>query len=322
MKLGIIGTGRVAQVHAEAFRQIEPDLIGGAWNRTYSKAQEFCGVNGGQAYESLDDLLGASDIDAVVITSSTPTHFDIAKSALQAGKHVLLEKPVCETPEQIATLAKIAEEAGRICMPSHNYLYSEDVRRLRYHAHSGNLGHILNFWVMFNNAHPPHYGMTDTYMMRELFVHHIYVLLSVMGRPKSVSVTGSNTHFEDPSAIDQMGIAAMYEGGQIANLWGSFATDDHSRESWSYLVKVMGTEGTGVATWDKIKYGVPTEPLWDDGGYWDSFLHVDKYFVDECLARGKAPLSTLADARDAALIFDAAVLSLNERRHVDVKYPD
>lgn len=322
MKLGIIGTGRIAQTHAEALRQIAPGLIGGAWNRTQSKAQSFCEEFGGTAFETLDEMLGDADIDAVVVLSSTPTHFEYAKAALQAGKHVLLEKPVCETSEQITELAAVARASGKICMPSHNYVYAEDLRRLHHHTQSGHLGNVLNFWVMFNNAHPPHYGMTGTYMIRELFVHHIYVSLYMMGRPESVSAVGTNCHFDHPTAIDQMNITATYANGKIANLWGSFAAEDLAREPWSYVVKVMGSKGTGIATWDKIKYAEQPEPLWDDGGYWDSFLHVERYFVEECVGKGKQPLSTLEDARDAAVIFEAAMRSMTERRQIDLAFSD
>lgn len=322
MKLGIIGTGRVAQIHAEALRQISQDMIGGAWNRTFQGANDYCEKFGGKAFQSLDDLLGSADIDAVVILSNTPTHFEFARAALKAGKHVLLEKPVCETADQIRELIAIARDSGKVCMPSHNYLYAEDLRRLHHHTQAGHLGDVLNFWVMFSNFHPSHYGMTGTYMMRELFVHHIYVTLCLMGRPRTVSAAGTNRHFDDPTAIDQMMITATYEDGRIANLWGSFAAEDLAREPWSYLVKVMGSKGTGVATWDKIKYREQTEPLWDDGGYWDSFLHVDRYFVEECLGKGAAPLSTLEDALDAATVFEAAVRSLSEKCQVDVVYED
>lgn len=303
MKLGIVGTGKVAKAHAKAIKQISPNLIGGAWNRTAATAQEFCKEHGGQAFDTLEQLVGADDIDAIVITSSTPTHFAIATAALEAGKHVLLEKPVCENASQILELSETARRTGKICMPSHNYLYSQDVRRLHHHVQAGHLGKVQNFWVLFNNAHPPHDGMTGTYMM-----------LCTMGRPISVSAVGSNSHFEDPSAIDQMSIIASFEDGRVANLWGGFAAEDLAREPWSYVVKVMGTKGTGMATWDKIKYGEQTEPLWDDAGYWDRF------FVEECLAKSAAPLSTLEDAHDAATIFAASVSSLQERRQVEINY--
>jgi len=119
-----------------------------------------------------------------------------------------------------------------------------------------------------------------------------------------------------------MNVTATYANGEIANLWGSFAAEDMAREPWSYVVKVMGSKGTGIATWDKIKYGDQPEPLWDDGGYWDSFLHVERYFVEECVGKGKQPLSTLEDARDAALIFEAAMRSMAENRQIDLEFPD
>lgn len=320
MKLGIVGTGRVAHTHAAALQEISPALIAGAWNRTFETAETFCKKFGGRSFHSFEEMLAAGDVTAVSILSSTPTHFDFAKTALKAGKHVLLEKPVCESSEQIKELLEIEKQSGKICMPSHNYLYSEDLRRLKRHFDVGHLGRALNFWVMFNNFHPSHYGMTDTYMMRELFIHHIYVLLHFLGRPKSVSATGANSHFDDPSAIDQMVITAVYENGTIANLWGSFAAEDISREPWSYYVKIMGTKGSGLACWDKIKYGEQPEPLWDDGGYWDSFMLTNQYFVTQCLEKEKAPLSTLQDAYDAAMIFEHAVKSMQSMRQIELAW--
>ncbi len=320
MKVAIIGTGRVAEFHAEAMNQIEPGLLAGGWNRTGSKSEAFCARFGGVSYPDLAGLLDDQTIDAVVVTTATPTHFELAKQALEAGKHVLLEKPPCETSDQVRQLKAVADRTGRICMPSHNYIYAEDVRRLHHHVTSGHLGDVVSFWALFNNYHPPSYAPPDFYMMRELLVHHAYAMLYMLGRPAHVSATGTNIHFDDPTAIDQVMVSATFDSGVIANLWGSFVVEDRAREPWSLLFKVMGTKGTGMAAWDNVKYGPEPEPLWDDAAYMDSFLHVERYFVEQCLQRGAAPLSTLADGVDVLTIVEAVHQSLTENRRVPVTY--
>lgn len=320
MKLGIIGTGRVAELHAAAIDQIDGATIAGAWNRTSGKASDFCKRFGGVSYSEVDKLLAEPSIEAVLVAAATPTHSEMATRALEAGKHVLLEKPICETSDDIRALIRTAESTGRVCMPSHNYIYAEDVRRLHHHIKSGHLGRIVSFWALFNNWHPPTLSAEDFYMLRELMVHHSYTLLYLMGRPSRISATATNTHFQDPPSNDQLMATAVFDDGAIANLWGSFVVEDRARDPWSMHFKAMGTNGTGVATWDRIKYGPEPEPLWDDAAYRDSFLHVERYFIEQCLGKGAAPLSTLADALDAAILFEAMRTSAEEGRSIEIVY--
>lgn len=320
MKLGILGTGRVAELHAEAIAQIAEVTLAAAWNRTPDKAASFCSRFDCVDFPELGDLLAEPAIDAVVVTASTPTHFDLAKQALEAGKHVLLEKPTCETSGDVRKLIEVADKTGCVCMPSHNYIYSEDVRRLHHHITSGHLGKVVSFWALFTNHHPATISAPNYYMMRELMVHHTYTMLYLLGRPASISATASNMHFEDPPSLDQLMATASFDDGAIANLWGSFVSDDRSREPWSLYFKVLGTEGTGVAAWDRIKYGSEPDPLWDDAAYRDSFLHVERFFVEQCLGKEAKPLSTLSDALDVALLFEAMRQSVESGQRVTVAY--
>ncbi|MBN9235793.1 oxidoreductase [Mesorhizobium hungaricum] len=319
MKMGIIGLGRVAELHVQAMKQIDPELFAGGWNRSSSRGEEFCSQFGGMAYASVADLLEDTHVDAVLVTTSTASHLEYAKQALEAGKHVLLEKPICEKASQIRELAAIADANSRVCMPSHNYIYAETMRRLHGHIESGRLGKIVNFWAIYNKRHDASIGAPDL-TMRELMIHHAYCMLYFLGRPAHVYATGTNVHFPDPAAHDQLMITAEYSDGKIANLWGSFSADDRSREPWSCYFKIIGMEGSGVIPWDVTKFGEPALPFWDDATYWDSFLHVQRYFLNECLGKRRQPLSTLADAYDAAVVLDAARQSLVEKRRIEINY--
>ncbi len=319
MKIAVIGLGRVAELHVQALNQIEPKIFAGGWSRSAHKVDEFCQRFGGKAYATADDLLSDRNVDAVLVATTTPSHFEYAKRSLIAGKHVLLEKPLCEHPGQIRELAEIAQAHGRACMPSHNYIYAESMRRLRAHIDQGKLGKIFSFWAIYNKRHDAIIGTPDL-TMRELMIHHVYCMLYFLGRPDHVYVTGTNVHFDDKAADDQLMITAEYADGKIANLWGSFSADDRSREPWSCYFKVLGEDGSAVVPWDVTKYGDATIPFWDDATYWDSFLHVQSYFLNNCVARFDRPLSTLQDAYDAALILDAARRSLREKRRIEVEY--
>ena len=317
--IGFLGTGRVAEKHATALAQVRGAKLAGAWNRTAGKAADFCGRHGCRQYETVEALLADTAIDAVVVLTNTASHLSLAKRAMEAGKHVLLEKPLCETADEIAELIRISKTTGRICMPSHNYIYDEQMRRIHAHLKAGHLGTPVSFWAMFNNRHDADCGTPDL-VMRELMVHHAYAMLYYLGRPEAVVATATNVHFTDKAAHDQIMISATFANGAIANLWGSFSVDDRSREPWSVSFRLFGTEGTATASWDQIKFGPEPEPLWDDAGYLDSFLHVYRFFVEDCVGLGAPPLSRLEDAYDAAIILRTARQSLSEGRRMDVRY--
>lgn len=319
MKVAIIGLGRVAELHVQALHQLGSDIFVGGWSRSLAKAEDFCRRFGGAVYATLEDLLSDQRIDAVLVATSTASHFEYAKHSLLAGKHVLLEKPLCERAFQIRELSGIATAQNRTCMPSHNYVYAENMRRLNAHIKNGSLGDIVSFWAIYNKRHDASIGEPDL-TMRELMVHHAYCMLYFLGRPTHVYATGSNVHFTDKNAHDQLMITAEYPDGKIANLWGSFSADDRSREPWSCYFKVIGMNGSGVVPWDVTKFGDANIPFWDDATYWDSFLHVQNYFLNHCLKNSETPLSTLEDAYDAAAVLDAARRSLQEKRRVEIDY--
>lgn len=321
MKLGIgyLGTGRVAERHAVALGQVRGATLVGAWNRTPDKAAEFCARHSCKQYGSVDELLADEKIQAVSVLTGTSSHHSLAKRAMEAGKHVLLEKPLCETADEIADLIRTSKATGRMCVPSHNYIYAEQMQRMHAHLKSGNLGVPVSFWAMFNNRHDAGMGTPDL-VMRELMIHHTYAMLYYLGRPVSVVTTATNVHFTDKAAHDQIMISATFTNGAIANLWGSFSVDDRTRDPWSVSFRILGTEGSASSSWDQIKFGPEPEPLWDDAGYRDSFLHVYRYFVEDCIQLGLPPLSTLEDAYDSAVILAAAKQSLLEGRRVEISY--
>lgn len=120
------------------------------WSRTASTAAAFAARHGTVSHDSLDALLADPTIDAVFVLTPAESHFEHASRALKAGKYVLLEKPVGRTVPEIQALAKIAQECGRVCMPSHNYIYAPELQRLRHHLHQGRLGRLQSFWMLCN----------------------------------------------------------------------------------------------------------------------------------------------------------------------------
>jgi len=316
LNVGFVGTGGVAERHAEALKEIDGVRLASAWSRTPAKTEDFVRRHGGASKHSYESLLEDPQIDAVFILTTAETHVDYGIRALAAGKHVLLEKPVGESVEEIGRLQAAAAGSDRICMPSHNYIYSPSVRRLRHHLKQGRLGRPQSFWMLCNQKQTQDIGRPGM-VMNDMMVHLAYSSIFFCGEPRSLVSIASNVYF-DNGADDQVGITLRYADGTIANLWASWATRDVCREPWMCTMKVFGAEGTGVASWDNVKNHDLSQPGWDDSVYWDSFYFVQRYFLEECVVRGAAPLSSLEDALLARKILDAALLSLKTKAFVDV----
>ena len=93
--------------------------------------------------ERFDEMLGDSALDAVVIATPVPTHYGLAKQALEAGKHVFVEKPPAMKTAEIDDLVALAEERELVLMPGHLLLYHPGVQKLKQLVDEGALGEVL-----------------------------------------------------------------------------------------------------------------------------------------------------------------------------------
>jgi predicted dehydrogenase len=89
------------------------------------------------------ELIGDPEIDAVVIATPIFTHYPLAKAALEAGKHVLVEKPLAPRVSEAEELAALAARVGRVLMVDHTFVYTAAVRKIRDLIAAGDLGRVL-----------------------------------------------------------------------------------------------------------------------------------------------------------------------------------
>lgn len=92
-----------------------------------------------------EQLFDDPELDAVVIATPVSTHFNFARDALRAGKHVLLEKPFTASVREAEELIELAERAGLVLMVDHTFIYTGAVRKIKEIVTSGELGELLYF---------------------------------------------------------------------------------------------------------------------------------------------------------------------------------
>lgn len=141
LKVAIVGCGRIADSHAAQIQRIKGSKIVGVCDREPLMARQlFERFPVGGHFSDLQQLLQEAKPDVVHITTSPESHFDIAKTCLEAGCHVYVEKPFTLNAEDARRIIEIAIRNGRKITAGHDDQFSHAARRMRSLVQSGYLG--------------------------------------------------------------------------------------------------------------------------------------------------------------------------------------
>ncbi len=142
-----------------------------------------------RATTSFEELLAADDVEGVVIATPVPTHYALAKQALEAGKHVLVEKPPAMHTHEIDELVALAAERDLVLMPGHLLLYHPAVQKLKELIDAGELGEVL---CVYGNRVNLGILRTDENALWSLGVHDLSVILYLLDEdPEFATAQGS-----------------------------------------------------------------------------------------------------------------------------------
>jgi hypothetical protein len=120
--IAFFGAGDVSPLHAEGVRRCADANLLGLWNLDPVQGREKAAAFGCRTYDTPGELLADPAVEAVSVLTNLESHLEFATLALEAGKHVLVEKPVGVSVAEIQTMQEVADQAGRVCMPAHNFI--------------------------------------------------------------------------------------------------------------------------------------------------------------------------------------------------------
>jgi predicted dehydrogenase len=163
--------------------------------------------------ESFEELL-ASDVEAVVIATPVPTHYELAKRALEAGKHVLVEKPPAMRGAEIDELVRLAAAADRVLMPGHLLLYHPGVRKLKELIDAGALGDVL---CVYGNRQNLGIVRTNENALWSLGVHDLSVILYLLDEEPAECVAHGRDFLTD-GVEDVVFCYLRFPSGKIAHM--------------------------------------------------------------------------------------------------------
>ncbi len=193
------------------------------------------------------DAFGDPAVDAVVIATPTSSHHGLCKAALEAGKHVLVEKPITTHSGEAAELVALARQKERVLVVGHVFIFNLAVQRVRAYLTAGDLGRIYYVSMVRTNLGPIR---ADVNAAWDLMSHDISIVnYWLSAEPETASAMGGT--WINPGRDDAVFATLRYPGGVLVNMHASWLNPRKSRD-----VTVTGDKR--MLTFDDMNV---TEPL-------------------------------------------------------------
>jgi predicted dehydrogenase len=160
------------------------------------------------------EMIAADDLDAVVIATPVPSHYPLAKAALEAGKHVFVEKPPAMHAAEMEDLIGVAEARGLVLMPGHLLLYHPGVQKLKELVDTGELGEVL---VVYGNRQNLGKIRKDENALWSLGVHDLSVILYLI-QEEMVEAFAHGHAFLNEGVEDVVFCYLRFGSGKIAHM--------------------------------------------------------------------------------------------------------
>lgn len=281
----IVGTGAIADKHAEAIAAAEGAELRAVYNRTTAKAETFADRHSGEVETTLEGLLNRKDIDVVCITTPTGNHADAAIAALQSGKHVLCEKPLDTNTERVDRMLKAADEAQRILACVFQSRFGPGVTRARQAIQAGRLGKLTVCNVRTKWWRSQKYydegGWKGTWALdgggalMNQGIHGVDLLQWLVGMPESVQAFAGTLAHTGIETEDTLLANLRFPGGALGNI--ECATSAYP--GFPRVIEISGDRGSIFLEDDQITRWEFAETLPEDE-------EVRKSFADDSLKSG------------------------------------
>jgi UDP-N-acetylglucosamine 3-dehydrogenase len=201
LKIGVIGAGSMGKNHARVCSELRDIELAGIYDVDKDTTKLVAERFHTKAYTSYQDLL--PKVDAVIIATPTSTHFEISQNALSCGKHVLVEKPICDTIQNAQTLVKKAEDEHLILATGHIERHNPAVAFVKEGIQKNRFGDIISISSQRVSNLPGR--IRDVGVILDFGVHDIDVMRFLSGEVISVyakaGVYTKKLQYEDHATI-------------------------------------------------------------------------------------------------------------------------
>lgn len=342
IRAGLIGFGLGGRVfHAPLLASVEGIQLAAVVERSGDRAAERYPES--TTYRTADEMLADSSIGFVVVTTPNDSHFQFARQAIEAGKHVVVDKPVCLTSGEIAELMRLAAGKGVMLVPFHNRRWDGDFLTVKKLLAEQSLGRLVSFESAMDRWRPgpsarlpwkndPRQGG----QLLDLGTHLVDQPLALFGNPEAVCAD-VNRERDGEGANDAFTVRLRYSGLIVVLSANTLSTIERPRfhlrgTKGNYLKRGVDPQeaalskiariGDGpwgeepVSHWGTlavdVEGGMVTQPVETIHGDYRRFYGAVR---DALLGKGPAPVAAV-DAWRVARVLEWAKESSVERREV------
>ena len=240
LRIGIAGVGHLGKVHAKLWKEVDGVSVAGLYDANGAQASAISNETSIENVDDYDSLLDR--VDALSIVTPTQTHYAVAKRAIEAGKHVLIEKPITTTTAQAQELIALARSNGVKIQVGHIERFNPALLAAERYLKDP------RFFESHRMAQFKPRG-TDVAVVLDLMIHDIDVILSLVKSPvRSIDASGVAVVSEE---LDIANARLKFENGAVANVTASRISQTPMRklrifEKDAYLSLDFGTKSAEI----------------------------------------------------------------------------
>ena len=220
-RVGVIGVGHLGQHHARVYTELLDARLVGIVDRDEERAHLIGENLGVPAYSTMEELIARQAPDAVSIVVPTSLHFDVARAAMEAGIHVLVEKPVTTRPDEAEELLKLAAKKDLVLQVGHIERFNSAVRYISQTVHTP-------IYLESKRIGPFSPRINDVGVVLDLMIHDIDIVLSLVSSPIArIAATGRCVHTDHEDIADAQ---VTFENGVMAHILVSRVSEKKQRQ--------------------------------------------------------------------------------------------
>jgi predicted dehydrogenase len=210
LKIGVAGAGHLGKLHAKMFRNFKNAELIGIFDINALQSQAAAVEHSTKKYDSYEALL--KDVDAISIAATTTAHYDLAKEAIEMGKHIFIEKPITATIPQAEEIVRLAEQKGVNLQVGHIERFNPALLSLEKYI-------IEPKFIQTDRLAQFNPRGTDVAVVLDLMIHDIDIILSLV-KSEVTTVAASGVAVVSDN-IDIANARLEFENGAVANVTAS-----------------------------------------------------------------------------------------------------
>ncbi|MEY4262985.1 MAG: hypothetical protein RLY88_693 [Actinomycetota bacterium] len=328
VRIGLLGTGRIGLVHAISIAENPNAEITYVADVFEEGAKKFAAQYGGKYTTNTADVFASGEVDAVVVASPTPTHVDLINAAIDAGVHVLCEKPIDLDIARVDALREKANTAKVNIALGFNRRFDQQFNEIHARTAAGEIGTLEQLTIISRDPGPAPKAYLEVSggIFRDMTIHDFDMARFFVPNIVEVTAIGANSFSQDIKDLgdyDSVTVTLRGDNNELVTIVNS----RHASYGYDQRLEAFGSEGALLAT----NVSPTTVKLYNNktvegrNPYMEQFL--ERYAFSyrrelalfiEGIQTGKNLNPTYEDGRAALLIADAATESAKTGKSIKI----